>query len=352
METIEKRAPSLPLSIACDAIGFCRSTYYRFKAGPKPAKRRNIPRALSANERQEILDIMHEERFMDLPPGQIFNHLLDEGRYIASERTIYRILADNNEVKERRKIRKHPKYSRPELLATKPNQLWSWDITRLRGPNKLEYYQLYVIIDVYSRYVVGWMLAQTESGTLAKHFIEETCKSQGIQRESLTIHSDRGPAMKSKTVAELLAHLGVIKSHSRPRVSNDNPYSESQFKTMKYSSTYPDRFGSVEDARAFCTDFFKWYNNEHYHSGIKMLTPSMVHKGEAENILKKRGKVKAAAYKLRQERFVNGKPKLQKLDKKVWINAPKKSDPTIVVDNQEVNQSGTFFAPKKGEKIK
>jgi putative transposase len=337
METIEKRSPSLSLSSACDAIGFCRSSYYRLKAGFKPAKRRNVPRALGVNERQEILDIMHEERFMDLPPGQIFNHLLDEGRYIASERTMYRILADNNEIKERRKIRTHPKYKRPELLAIKPNQLWSWDITRLRGPNKLEYYQLYVIIDVYSRYVVGWMLAQTESATLAKHFIEETCQFQGIKKDSLTIHSDRGPAMKSKTVAELLAHLGVIKSHSRPRISNDNPYSESQFKTMKYSMTYPDRFGSIEDARAFCRDFFKWYNNEHYHSGIKMLTPSMVHNGDSKNVLRKRAKVKIAAYNLKQERFVNGKPKLQKLDKKVWINAPKKVEPMIVINNQEVD---------------
>lgn len=338
MKLIHERNPIIPLSQACSLLHFSRANFYRKKKDPKDRKPRTSPRALSHNERQEILDLTHEERFMDSPPAQIFYRLLDEGRYIASERTIYRILSDNGEVKVRRELRKHPKYERPELLAKTPNELWSWDITRLRGPSKLEYYQLYVIIDVFSRYIVGWMLATTESAQLAKSLITQTCISQGIKRNELIIHSDRGPAMKSKTIADLMSHLGVVKSHSRPRVSNDNPYSESQFKTMKYCPTYPDRFGSIEDARAFCRDFFTWYNHEHYHSGINMLTPASVHQGKADEILRRRAEVKQEAFKNHKERFVNGRPKVQKLAREVWINAPITQKEYIVTENNaEVN---------------
>jgi len=333
---IDERSSCLPLSTACEWISFPKSTYYRQKLGPKKSKPRRSARRLSIDERQAVLDLFHEERFIDMAPPQVYTHLLDEGRYLASERTMYRILAANNEVKERRRLRKHPKYSKPELLATGPKQLWSWDLTRLRGPNKLEYYHLYVMLDVYSRYVVGWMLAYQETATLAKSFIDETCRSEGIARDTLTIHADRGPSMKSKTVAELYAHLGVTKSHSRPRVSNDNPYSESQFKTMKYCLTYPDRFGSIEDARSFCRDFFEWYNNEHYHSGIKMLTPAMVHNGEAEQILTARANTKAKAFERHRNRFVMGCPEPGKLEKEVWINPPKWQMSNLYLENQEV----------------
>ena len=336
MKVVDERSACLSLSKACESIEFSKATYYRLKQGPKEAKCRISPRRLSDCERQAVLDVFHEERFLDLTPSQIFNHLLDEGRYIASERTMYRILSAHNEVRERRRLRKHPNYKRPELLATGPNQLWSWDITRLRGPNKLEYYQLYVMLDVYSRYVVGWMLSYKETAELAKNFIEQTCQSQGIVRDSLTIHADRGASMKSKTVSDLYAHLGVAKSHSRPRVSNDNPYSESQFKTMKYCLTYPDRFGSIEDANYFCKDFFSWYNNEHYHSGIKMLTPAAVHSGNAEDILSARSKIKAAAFELHKERFVRGCPKVDELKKEVWINPPKAANNQLHHICQEV----------------
>jgi len=333
---INKRSACLPLSTACEWIDFPKSSYYRLKQGPKAAKPRTSPRCLSSDERQAVLDLFHEERFVDLPAPQVYTQLLDEGRYIASERTMYRILAANNEVKERRRLRKHPQYKRPELLATGPTQLWTWDITRLRGPDKLEYYQLYVMLDVYSRYIVGWMLTYKESAELAKNFIDETCKSQGIARDKLTIHADRGPSMKSKSVAELYAHLGVTKSHSRPRVSNDNPYSESQFKTMKYCLTYPDRFGSIEDANSFCRDFFNWYNNEHYHSGINMLTPASVHSGEANKILSSRAQTKSAAFERHRERFVKGRPKTHKLAKEVWINPPRAANNQLSSHNQEV----------------
>lgn len=337
MKVVDERKISLTVSDACAGINFPKATYYRIKHGPTEKKKRFCPRALTANDRQEVLDIFHDERFIDMPPGQVYNRLIDEGKYFASERTMYRILAANNEIKEKRRLRKHPKYQRPELLATSPKQLWSWDITRLRGPSKLEYYHLYVMIDVYSRYVVGWMLAHTESAQLAKAFVEETCRSQCISRDKLTIHSDRGPSMKSKTIGDLLAHLGVAKSLSRPRISNDNPYSEAQFKTMKYCPTYPDRFGCIEDARLFCSDFFNWYNNEHYHSGIKMLTPATVHNGDADAVLTSRAKTKIEAFKRHKERFVKGKPKAQKLAKEVWINAPKADVVNNFKGNQEVS---------------
>ncbi|MBU6430347.1 MAG: IS3 family transposase, partial [Cyanobacteria bacterium REEB65] len=307
---------------ACTAMGMSRATLYRRPkaqtASPPP---REAPAwALSGEEREEFLHFAHSNP--DLAPMEIYCRLLDAGRYICSPRTMYRILADYGEVRERRDQLRHPKYARPELLATGPRQLWSWDITKLRGPGRGVYYHLYVLIDVYSRYVVAWMLAERESGQLATTFLREACRKEGIRPGQLTIHSDRGPAMKEKTVVDLHARLGLTKSHSRPYVSNDNPYSESQFKTMKYRPEFPDRFGSFEDARAFCDDFFHWYNHEHFHSGICWLTPACVHFGEAAGVLESRHATLLAAFERMPERFLGRPPRPRQLPAEVWINRP------------------------------
>jgi putative transposase len=259
---------------------------------------------------------------MDKSPAQIYATLLDEGVYICSIRTMYRILHSLKEVRERRKIASRPFYERPELLATGPNQVWSWDITKLRGPQKWTYHYLYVIIDIFSRHVVGWLIADRESSELAKHLISETCIRQRVNTKNLIIHSDRGTSMTSKTVALLLADLGVTKSLNRPHVSNDNPYSESQFKTLKYNPHFPGRFGSIEDARVFCKWFFDWYNNEHRHSGIALMTPSSVHYGLASTINVQRQKTLNTAFARHPERFVRGLPVTMCLPECVWINPP------------------------------
>ncbi len=239
---------------------------------------------------------------------------------------MYRILADSQEVRERRNQLRHPAYKKPELLATAPNQVWSWDITKLLGPAKWTYFYLYVILDIYSRYVVGWMVASRESADLAQRLIRETVQKQEISENQLIIHSDRGPSMKSHGVAQLLANLGVTKSHSRPHVSNDNPFSESQFKTLKYRPDFPGRFGCQQDAISYCRGFFHWYNNEHYHSGIAMLTPAMVHYGSADNVLAKRQQVLNTAYDAHPERFVSKPPTPPRQPKAVWINPPLSTD--------------------------
>jgi putative transposase len=288
-----------------------------------------------------VLAVLHSERFVDRSPGQVYATLLDEGTYLCSERTMYRILDKHQEVKERRNQRKHPQYKKPELLATGPNEVWSWDITRLKGPVKWTYFYLYVILDIFSRYAVGWMVATRETAALARQLIEETCTKQGIAPGELILHADRGSPMKAKSTALLLADLGVGKSHSRPHVSNDNPFSESQFKTMKYNPRFPDRFGSPMDARAFCGPFFRWYNTEFRHSGIGMMTPEMVHYGLAEDIQAKRQRVLAQAYAANPERFVRGKPMPPELPGAVWINPPATGDhkPDDVVDSVCVRQN-------------
>jgi len=273
-----------------------------------------------------VRGILNSERFMDKAPREVYATLLDEGKYYCSIRTMYRILSANKAVRERRNQRKHPNYKKPELLATGPNQVWSWDITKLLGPEKWSYFHLYVILDIFSRYVVGWMLARREDANLASRLIRETVEKQNVEEDQLTIHSDRGPSMASQTVAQLLMSLGVVKSHSRPHVSNDNPFSESQFKTMKYRPEFPKRFGSYEDAKAFCRDFFDWYNNEHYHTGIGLLTPSMLHYGTAPRVIESRSKVLQANYAKHPERFVHGCPKPQSLPGAVWINPPRVTD--------------------------
>jgi len=273
-----------------------------------------------------VLGVLHEERLQDWAPAAVQATLLDEGNYLCSTRTMYRILEQEGETRERRDQAIHPAYQKPELLATAPNQLWSWDITKLRGPAKWNYFQLYVMIDVFSRYVTGWMVAERESAELAKHFIEDTLQKHTIPPGQLTIHADRGKVMRSKPVAFLMADLGIAKTHSRPYVSNDNPYSESQFRTLKYRPGFPDRFGCIQDSRAFCQQFFTWYNDQHCHSGIALLTPSMVHFGQAPTVLTQRQLVLDAAYLAHPERFVRRAPNVQPLPGMVWINKPVSSD--------------------------
>lgn len=307
----------------CSSVNLARSNYYRRAPGTQePKERAPQPRALSAEERSAVLGVLHEERFVDRAPAEVFHTLLAEGQYVASERTMYRILADNAEVKERRKQRRHPVYVRPELMATGPNQVWSWDITRLRTTKKWEYLYLYVVMDIFSRAVVGWMVAETETAALACRLVDETVAREGVRPSTLVLHADRGTQMTSKTLAQLLADLDVTSSHSRPRVSNDNPFSESQFKTLKYHPTFPGKFSTLADARAFGREFFAWYNEEHRHSGIAYLTPNDVHEGRADSELAARHAVMTAAYRANPTRFIGGPPKLMTLSPAVYINPP------------------------------
>jgi len=325
MRIVEETSGVDGVVAVCMALTVARASYYRRRRpmhGPALA-RRPSPRALAPAERCEVLSILHEERFSDLAPAQVYATLLDEGSYHCSERTMYRILAANHEVRERRDQLRHPRYAAPELLATGPNQLWSWDITKLKGPKKWTCFYLYVVLDVFSRYVVAWMVAPSESATLAKRLIAAACGRQRIPPGQLTVHADRGSSMRSKLVAQLLADLGVTKTHSRPHVSNDNPFSEAQFKTLKYRPGFPERFGCIEDARAHCVDFFRWYNTEHYHSGIGLFTPEDVHLGRAQHRADARTLVLAAAHALHPERFLRGVPRPPALPTEVWINKPK-----------------------------
>ena len=324
MATVAQIGPRLGIGPTCAALGLPRATYYRRCRPPRAAPaRRPSARALSARERDVVLALLHDPRFVDHAPAEVYATLLDAGQYLCSERTMYRLLAENAEVRERRDQLRHPVYAAPELLACRPNELWSWDITKLLGPAKWTYFYLYVMLDVFSRYVVGWMVAHRESATLAERFIHETCARQGIGRAQLTIHADRGSAMTSKPVALLLADLGVTKTHSRPHVSNDNPFSEAQFKTLKYRPAFPDRFGSIQDARAHGQTFFAWYNDAHHHSGLGLLTPHDVHFGLAVQRLAMRADVLAAAYAAHPERFPAGRPAPAAAPTEVWINPPK-----------------------------
>ena len=330
MKAASELARSVGTSKACLALEVPRASFYRWNKpvtlNEEPSPRPRSVRALTRNERQDVLDVLHSERFLDKPPAEVYATLLDEGNYLCSTRTMYRILADSQEVRERRNQLRHPAYKKPELLAAAPNQVWSWDITKLLGPAKWTYFYLYVILDIYSRYVVGWMVASRESADLAQRLIRETVQKQEISENQLIIHSDRGPSMKSHGVAQLLANLGVTKSHSRPHVSNDNPFSESQFKTLKYRPDFPGRFGYQQDAVSYCRGFFHWYNHEHYHSGIAMLTPAMVHDGSADNVLAKRQQVLDTAYDAHPERFVSKPPTPPRQPNAVWINPPLTTD--------------------------
>jgi len=318
------------VSYACSVIGLSKSFIYH-KLKPKTLsckidKRKNNPIAIDIAERDKILTVMNSTRYMDKTPYTIYYSLLDAGIYYCSIRTMYRILEENEMVKERRRIRRSTSYEKPELLATKPNELWSWDITKVKGPKKWTYFYLYVIIDVFSRYVVGYMVAYKEKDFLAKTLIQETCIKQNISKDQLTLHADNGSSMISKTVGELLTDLEVTKTHSRPYTSNDNPYSESQFKTMKYRPEFPKRFYSINELRLFCRRFFKWYNNEHYHSGLSFMKPKTVHYGNDKVVVEKRNKVLSEFYNKNPERFKNGIPRAKDIENEVWINKPENNE--------------------------
>lgn len=323
MGVIREEQGTFGIKSLCLALGIARGSYYRVRTPRPPSKTERLhPRALSAEERQEVLRTVNSERFCDQAPAEVYATLLDEGRYLCSERTLYRILEENHQVRERRDQLRHPAYAAPELLASRPNEVWSWDITKLLGPTKWTYFYLYVILDIFSRYVVGWMVAHRESASLAQQLIEETLERHHIEPATLTLHADRGPSMTSKQVAFFLADLGVTKTHSRPYVSNDNPYSESQFKTLKYRPEFPERFGSYQDARGFLRRFFPWYNEEHHHGGLGYFTPFEVHFGKAEKHREKRALVLRDAFERNPERFVRGLPQPPELPTQVWINKP------------------------------
>jgi putative transposase len=316
-------------SALCASVAVSRASFYRRQpptavAGRRPA-RPPSPRALGPAERQAVLDVLHSDRFLDQSPAEVHATLLEEQTYLCATRTMYRVLAEAGEVRERRDQARHPAYAKPELVATAPNQVWSWDITKLKGPVAYLYFSLYVILDLFSRYVVGWMVAAHESATLAERLIAATCEKQGITANQLTLHADRGAPMRSKLVVDLFAALGITGSHSRPRVSNDNPFSEAQFRTFKYRPEFPDRFGSIEDARAIGHPLFDWYNNAHHHSGLRYLTPADVHYGRAATIFERRHQTRLAAYAAHPERFTQGPPRLETLPTAVWINPPTKT---------------------------
>jgi len=334
IDQAEQLGQQLSVSSACQALGVPRSSLYRARQPQPPQAARPTPdRALSADEKAKVRQLLNSERFRDCPPRQVYATLLDEQTYLCHWRTMYRILKEHNEVSERRNQLKHPHYVKPELVASGPNQLWSWDITKLRGPAKWHYYYLYVILDVFSRYVVGWLLAEQESAKLAELLIVESCAKQNISRDELTLHSDRGGPMKAKTVGQLLIDLGITKSHSRPHVPDDNPYSEAHFKTLKYQPDFPGRFGSSQAALSWARRFFPWYNHQFYHSSLELLTPASVHYGQAAVILDQRQQLLQAAYAAHPERFVRGRPRRPTLPAEVWINQPQFK--TICLPNQE-----------------
>ena len=325
-QTVQELTPLVGTRPACRALGASSATIYRRRRPPEPRPRRPRPtpaRALSEHEREAVLDLLHSERFVDCSPTQVWATLLDEGRYLASERTMYRLLeACHGGVRERRDQLSHPGYARPELLAERPNEVWSWDISKLKGPAKWTCFYLYVILDVFSRYTVAWTVQQRENAELATALIGQAAEQQQIERGQLTVHADRGSAMRSKPVAFLLADLGVLKTHSRPYTSTDNPYSEAHFKTLKYRPEFPDRFENIESARAFCRTFFDWYNHDHRHSGIGLMTPAAVHYGRAKELHAERQRVLEAAYAKTPERFVRRPPTPPELPTAAWINKP------------------------------
>ena len=321
---MEELAATVDVRSSVAALGLSRATYYRRrKTQTRPTVRRSSPAwTLSPQEVKAVLSHLHSERFIDKAPAEIVAILQDDGIYLCSERTMYRLLEQAGEVRERRAVARHTAYQAPELLATGSNQVWSWDITKLKGPGKWNYFCLYVVLDIFSRMVTAWTVATRESADMARDLIAQACADQDIPPNQLTIHADRGAAMTSKPVSQLLIDLDVSRSHSRPHVSNDNPYSEAQFKTLKYRPDFPERFGSEQDARVFSREFMAWYNGEHRHSGICMLTPASVHYGQAEAILLQRHRVMLAAYEAHPERF-SRPPRRQHLPESVWINRPK-----------------------------
>ena len=319
------------MAAVCDALGLSRATFHRHRvAGSEDigarqqakAPRSRPARALGDSERQAVLDLLHAPRFVDLAPAEVYASLLDQGLYYCSIRTMYRILKGNGEITERRRQLRHPIYTKPELLAEGPNQVWSWDITKLMGPAKWTYFYLYVIIDIFSRRIVGWSVADTESAALFKPLFQDAIAKHDVSAGQLTLHADRGASMKAKATALLLADLGVTKSHSRPHTSNDNPFSESHFKTLKYQPEFPKRFGSIQDAKLFCRFFFDWYNQDHHHAGIGLMTPDQVHYGQADDIYDARQQTLDNAFSVNPSRFVNKPPTPPAKPTAAWINSP------------------------------
>lgn len=327
MQAVDALAPVVGVVMACAVLAVSRASFYRRRQPSRATTTRPVPaRALSADESAKVLAVLNSERFADKAPRQVYAELLDEDTYLCSPRTMYRILAANEQVRERRDQLRHPSYTKPELLATRPNQVWSWDITKLLGPAKWNYFYLYVVIDIFSRYVVGWMLATKESAALAQQLISETWTKQRVTPGQLTIHSDRGSPMIAKSTALLMADLGINKTHSRPHVSDDNPFSEAHFKTLKYRPELPDRFGCVEDARACLGSLIRWYNEDHHHSSLALLTPHQVHHELADDIVVQRQRVLDAAHDAHPERFVRGAPRHPPPPREAWINRPSASE--------------------------
>jgi len=349
MSAVEMLKEVVSLVTACEVMGVPRSSFYRASQPPQPAQqpvqRPTVPWALSDAERDAIRAVLNSERFRDETVREAFATLLDEGEYYCSIRTMYRILEEHGEVHERRDQRRHPDHPKPVLVARAPNRLWSWDITKLRGPAKWLYYYLYVILDVFSRYAVGYMVAERESETLARELIEASLIKQGIGPGQLNLHADRGSPMISKTVAQMLVDLGVGKTHSRPHVSNDNAFSEAGFKTLKYRPDFPDLFGSLPDCRGFCRGFFQWYNHDHHHTALSLLTPAVVHEGRAEAVLAERQAVFDAAYAAYPERFRNGPPRAGTLPPEVWINRPSEVGGVLVLPDHAVARPGNGTDP-------
>lgn len=354
MNALNALAPEIGLAPACAALCINRAGVYRHDARRRrlvkalviPAPRPQAPLALSVSERAAVLEVLHSERFADCAPRTVYATLLDEGRYLGSVSTLYRLLAASGQSHERRDQRVHPTYAKPELLAWQPNQVWSWDISKLKGPVKWSCYHLYVILDIFSRYVVGWMIALREAAQLAEQLIGDTVAKHHIAPGTLTLHADRGTSMRSKPVTALLVDLDVAKTHSRPYVSDDNPYSEAQFKTLKYRPDFPERFGSIEDARAHCQHFFLWYNTAHRHSGIGFMTPETVHYGRAQAVFQQRAHTLHRAFLANPMRFKGQAPTPPKLPIAAWINPPKQeitthatSDPSTLNSYHRVSHT-------------
>jgi putative transposase len=337
-DAIVELQPLIGTRAACRATGRAQARHYRrHRQSPAPARparqHKRQPRALTATERDTVRALLNSADFVDKAPATVYHELLDEGVYVASVSSMYRILRSHGEVGERRRQAVHPARVKPELVATGPNRCWSWDITKLHGPAKWSYFHLYVILDIYSRYTVGWLIADRESAALAEQLLADTIAKQGVDRDTLTVHADNGSSMASKPVAFLLADLGVTKSHSRPHTSNDNPYSESQFRTLKYRPEFPKTFGSLPEARAFCRRFFAWYNTEHRHSGIAWHTPHNVHHGHTAQVHAVRADVLHAAYNRNPERFVRKPPEPADLPAAAWINQPVKPSPESPINS-------------------
>ena len=336
MSALPELASQIGMAKACGGLGLSRATFYRQRQSRVRAiATRTPPLKLSAAEQAAVVGELMSERFVDRAPHQVYATLLDEDRYLCSIRTMYRLLASQQCVRERRDQRIHPVYARPQLVAVAPNHVWSWDITKLKTTLKWTYFYLYVVLDIFSRYVVGWMLSTRETGALARDFVEQIVIREDIPIDQLTLHADRGAPMRSKTLAEKLTDLGIEASFARPQQSNDNPFSESLFKTVKYAPVFPECFDGIDHARAVLTPFFDHYNYMHRHTGIGLMTPGAVHRGDAPRITAARAITLGNAFELHPQRFKGRLPQPPRVPEKVYINPPliqgdPNSDPPIV----------------------